>query len=144
MSVLEKYDDMNASVDQLSKQVVDCCFQVHQKIGPGYLEKIYEDCLCIEMSDRGIAYARQYPVKFLYNGQAIPTEFRFDLVVEDKILVELKAVEKMHPVYEAQMYSYLNMSGLPMGFLVNFNVPLFKDGINRYVPKKLRSFGSSR
>jgi GxxExxY protein len=137
MQVLEKYDDMDRSVDLLSKAVVDCIFQVHKKIGPGFLEKIYEDCLCIELSDRKIPHQRQCAVKFLYNDQAIPTEFRFDLVVDGMILIELKAVEKMHPVYESQMYSYLKMSGLRLGFLVNFNVPLIKDGIKRYVPKNL-------
>jgi GxxExxY protein len=144
MSVLEKYDDIDTSVNLLSKEVVDCIFQVHQKIEPGYLEKIYEDCLCIELEDRGIQYQRQCPIRFVYNGRPIITEFRFDLVIDNKILVELKAVEKMHPVFEAQMYSYLNMSGFPMGFLVNFNVPLIKDGIKRYIPKNLRSFGTSR
>lgn len=141
MNVLEKYNDVDEDVDRLSKVVVDCIFQVHKKIGPGYLEKIYEDCLCIELSDRKIAYQRQYPAKFIYNGQAIPTEFKFDLVVEDKILIELKAVETMHPVYEAQIYSYLNMAALPLGFLVNFNVPLIKNGIKRYVPKNFAPSG---
>jgi GxxExxY protein len=128
------------SLDTLSKDVVDCIFQVHKKIGAGYLEKIYEDCFCIEMNDRGLKIQRQQPMKFMYNGKSIPTEFRLDLVVENSILVELKAAQAMHPVFDAQMYSYLQMSGLPLGFLVNFNVPLIKDGIKRFVPK---NFGSS-
>lgn len=144
MAVLEKYNDVDDALNLLSKQVVDCIFQVHKKVGPGYLEKIYEDCLCVEFEDRNVPYQRQPSFQFKYNGRVIPSEFRFDLVVDNRILLELKAVEKMNPVFEAQIYSYLNMSGLPMGFLVNFNVPLIKDGIKRYVPKNLRAFGASR
>lgn len=135
MSVLRKYNDQTESLDILSKQVVDCIFKVHKNLGPGYLEKIYEDCLCIEFSKRKISHHRQYPVRMEYEGCPVPTEFRLDLIVESQILIELKAVEKMHPVFDAQMYSYLKSSGLPMGFLVNFNVPLIKEGIKRFIPK---------
>src|SRR5690606_29690710 len=127
--------DQPLGLDDLSKEVVDCLFQVHKKIGPGYLEKIYEDCLCIECEDRGLKFIRQYPIQFKYNGRAIPSEFRLDLVIGNQILIELKAVDKLHPVYDAQIYSYLKSSELPMGFLVNFNVPLIKDGIKRFVRK---------
>ncbi len=135
MQVLKKYNDVGEGLDVLSKSVVDSIFQVHKKIGAGYLEKIYEDCLCIELEDRNLSIQKQYPVKLKYNGRYIPSEFRLDIVIENKILIELKAVDKMHPVYDAQIYSYLKSSGLPMGFLVNFNVPLIKDGIKRFVPK---------
>ena len=135
MSVLSQYNDQPEDLDLLSKSVVDCIFKVHKTLGPGYLEKIYEDCLCIEFQDRGINVQRQYPLQFKYNKRDIPSEFRLDVVVENKILLELKAVEKIHPVHQAQIYSYLKMSGLPMGFLVNFNVQLIKDGIKRFVPK---------
>ena len=135
MSVLKKYNDVDINVDDVSKEIVDSIFNVHKTIGPGYLEKIYEDCLCIEFEKRKISFQRQYPIKFEYSGVRIPTEFRLDIVVENSILIELKAVEKMHPVYDAQIYSYLKSSNLPLGFLVNFNVPLIKDGIKRFVPK---------
>jgi GxxExxY protein len=135
MNELRKYNDLSSDLDSLSKQVVDCIFQVHQKLGAGYLEKIYEDCLCIELEDHGINFVRQYPMNLIYNGKSIPSDFRLDLVVEDKILIELKAVETLLPVHGAQVYSYLKMSKIPLGFLVNFNVPLIKDGIKRYVPK---------
>ena len=144
MSVLRKYNDQSEALDLLSKDVVDCLFQVHKKLGPGYIEKIYEDCFCIEAKRKQLNIQRQYLLKMEYDDEFIPTEFRLDLVVENQILLELKAVERIHPVHEAQIYSYLKMSGLSLGFLVNFNVPLIKDGIKRYVPKNLRNFGSSR
>ena len=139
MAVLKKYSDLPDDLDVLSRSVVDCIFQVHQKLGPGYLEKIYEDCLCIELEDHGLRYTRQAPLQLLYNDKHIPSEFRLDLIVEDKILMELKAVEKLLPVHGAQVYSYLKMSKIPMGFLINFNVPVIKDGIKRYVPKNFAS-----
>ncbi len=144
MEALKKYSDLASDLNDLSKRVVDCIFQVHKKLGPGYLEKIYEDCLCIELKDQSLKFMRQYPLQLTYNDQLISSDFRLDIVVENKILIELKAVETMHPVFEAQMYSYLKMSKLPIGLLVNFNVPLIKNGIKRYVPKSLRDFGSSR
>lgn len=135
MGVLRQYNDVRKDVDELSKELVDCFFKIHKTLGPGYLEQIYEDCLAIELEKRGIDFQRQKVLKIEYEGIIIPTEFRLDLIVDDKIVVELKAVEKMHPVYDAQIYSYLKSSNLPMGFLVNFNVPLIKDGIKRFVPK---------
>lgn len=136
MTVLRQYNDLSKETDLLSKEVVDSFFKVHQFLGPGYLEKIYEECLIIELESRGLSIQTQYPVKLMYNGVEIPTIFRLDLVVENTIIIELKAVEKMHPVYDAQLYSHLKATCLPLGFLVNFNVPLIKDGIKRFVPKQ--------
>lgn len=136
MNEMRKYNDLPPDLDNLSKQIVDCIFQVHQKLGAGYLEKIYEDCLCIELEDHGLEYKRQYPMTLIYNNKKIKSDFVLDLVVEDQILLELKAVETLLPVHGAQIYSYLKMSKIPLGFLVNFNVPLIKDGIKRYVPKQ--------
>jgi GxxExxY protein len=139
MAVLQKYNDLPVALDELSKSVVNCIFQVHKKLGPGYLEKIYEDCLCIEFEEHRLDYQRQRPVHIIYNGQKIPSEFKLDLVVEDKILIELKAVDRLIPVFDAQVYSYLKSSNLPLGFLVNYNVPLIKDGIKRFVSKDFAS-----
>lgn len=143
MTVLDKYSDIPEVTDLLSRKVVDCIFQVHKNLGAGYLEKIYEDCLCIELAEKGIAFQRQFPMNVVYKRKIVATDFRLDLVIENQIVVELKAVEKMNPVYDAQIYSYLKMSGLPLGFLVNFNVPLIKDGIKRFAPN-LRNFVTSR
>ncbi len=139
MTALNKYSDMPEEVDVLSKDVVDSIFKVHHNLGAGYLERIYEECLCIEFEKRRISFTRQYPVAMNYEGVRLITDFRLDLVVEDKIILELKAIDKIHPVHEAQIYSYLKMTGMPMGFLVNFNVPLIKDGIKRFVPKNFAS-----
>ncbi len=139
MTALKKYNDTPADLNALSGQVVDCIFQVHRNLGAGYLEKIYEDCLCLEMKERGIAFSRQFPINVVYKGNVVESEFRLDLVVENKIVLELKAVEKILPVHEAQIFSYLKMAGLPLGFLVNFNTPLIKDGIQRFAPKNLRN-----
>ncbi|MBU6476219.1 MAG: GxxExxY protein, partial [Alphaproteobacteria bacterium] len=95
--------------------------------------------LCLELQEKGIAFTRQFPVSLRYKGRSMASDFRLDLVVEDEILLELKAVEKILPVHQAQIFSYLNMASLPLGFLVNFNVPLIKDGIQRFSPKKLRN-----
>jgi GxxExxY protein len=114
-------------------------------MGAGYLEKVYEDCLCLELQEKGIAFSRQSQINLTYKGNVVSTDFRLDLIVDNQILLELKAVEKIHPVHEAQIYSYLKMTGLPLGFLVNFNVPLIKDGIRRFTPKvNLRNFVTSR
>ncbi len=139
MSSLKKYNDLPENFNRLSQDVVDCIFQVHSHLGAGYLERIYEDCLCMEMLERGIAFERQFPMKLVYKGRQIATDFRLDLVVENKILLELKSVDKILPLHDAQIYSYLKMSGLSLGLLVNFNVPLIKDGIKRFVPQNLRN-----
>ncbi len=144
MSTLNKYNDLSEELNRLTGVVVDSIFQVHKNLGPGYLEKIYEDCLYMELSDRGLTVNRQYPIKFIYNGRPIPSEFRLDMVVENTVLIELKATQTMHPVFEAQMYSYLQSSELPVGFLVNFNTPLIKDGMKRFISKKLRASGPPR
>ena len=143
MDFLRKYNDQPDDINVLSKTIVDCLFKVHSALGPGYLEKIYEDCFCIEAEKRKLRVFRQHPIVMMYDGKKIPTEFRLDVVVENRVLLEFKAVERLLPVHEAQIYSYMRMSGLRMGFLVNFNVPLIKEGIKRFVPKELRSFGSS-
>jgi GxxExxY protein len=139
---LKKYDDVPDAMNLLSGAVVDAIFKVHKHLGPGFLEKIYEECLCMELSDRKLPFERQQAVKMTYNGRRVPADFRLDLVIDRKILIELKSVDQLHPIHEAQIHSYLKMSGLPLGFLVNFNVPLIKDGMRRFVPKHLRNSGS--
>ncbi len=144
MSVLKIHNDMPEDIEILSKELVDCFFQVHTSLGPGFLEINYEDALIWELQNRKINFERQRPFRIPYKNAYLQSEFRFDLVIEDKIIVEIKAVEKIHPVHQSQLYAYLNATKLPLGFLVNFNVPLIKDGIGRYVNKNLRPFDSSR
>jgi len=132
---LLKYKDLDTDIETLSEKVVHAFFEVHKTIGPGYLEKIYEDCLCEELKLQGLFYERQSPLNIIYKNKKIPTQYRLDLVIENKIIVELKCVEKILPVHKAQLMSYLKMSGLELGFLINFNSVLMKDGLQRIILK---------
>jgi GxxExxY protein len=128
-------------LDLLSKEIVDCLFKVHNTLGPGFLEQNYEDALCIELTRKNIYFERQKKFKIPYGDDFLNSEFRFDLVVENQVIIELKAIEQIHPIHQAQIYAYLNASKMKLGFLVNFNVKLIKDGIKRYT---LRNFDASR
>lgn len=131
----EKVINLEVKNDLLSKQVVDAVFHVHKTLGPGLLESIYEECLVYTLNKRGLFFERQkqYPLKF--EDMVIDTGLRLDLVVENEIILELKAVERVLPVHEAQILSYLKISGLKTGFLINFNVALIKDGMRRFALK---------
>ncbi len=123
----------SADIDRIARQVVDSCFAVHKEIGPGLLESAYELFLIQELTERGLHIAVQSPVKVSYKGKVAETGFRADLIVESKVLVELKAIEKLAPIHEAQILTYLKFSGIKLGLLVNFNTKLIKDGIRRFV-----------
>lgn len=111
--------------------VVDAAFAVHSHLGPGLLESIYEVCLCRELSKRGITFQRQLELPVLYDGMRLDAGLRLDLLVNQCLVIELKAVEKLLPLYDAQLLSYLKLTGFRLGLLINFNVPLIKDGIKR-------------
>lgn len=128
-----KHNDFAGDMNELSGKIVDCAFQVHKELGPGFLEVNYEDAFVYELKKKGLNFERQRRARIPYKDTFLPSDFRFDLVVEDKILVELKSVEKVNPVHKAQIYTYLKASGIELGLLINFNVPLIKDGIGRYV-----------
>ena len=119
--------------DLVARQIVDSAFAVHTTLGPGLLESVYEQCLAFELASRNIAVERQVPVPVTYRGVLIDAAFRMDIVVAGMVVVEVKAVEKMVPIHEAQLVTYLKLSGYPIGLLINFNVPLIKDGIRRMV-----------
>lgn len=133
--------DLPEQLNDLSREVVDSFFSVHKMMGPGLLERIYEDCLICELQDRKISFERQKAIQLNYKTHKIPTEYKIDLIIENQIIVELKCVERLIPVHEAQIISYMKLSQIPLGFLVNFNTPLIKDGIKRVV---LSNFASSR
>jgi GxxExxY protein len=107
--------------------------EVHKALGPGLLESVYEECLCHELSLRGIHYARQVELPITYKGLALEAGYRLDVLVDDRVILELKSVELLLPVHEAQLLTYLRLSGKRVGFLINFNVPAVKDGILRRV-----------
>ncbi len=119
------------SLDQIGRAVVDSAFRVHSSFGPGLLESVYETCLEHELKKRGFDVARQVSIPIVYDGVKLEPGLRLDLVVDESVIVEIKAVEKMLPVFEAQMLTYLKLSAKRLGYLVNFNVPLIRDGIKR-------------
>jgi GxxExxY protein len=119
--------------DRVAREIVDSAFAVHSALGPGLLESVYEQCLTHELGTRRLAVERQVAVPVIYRGVRIEAGFRMDLLVESMIAVEIKAVEKVLPVHEAQLLTYLKLSGQSLGILINFNVPRIKDGIRRIV-----------
>lgn len=118
-------------LNHLTKRIIGCAIEVHRHLGPGLLESIYESALCIELKLAGLTYERQKPVPVTYKGHALG-DHRLDVLVEDTVILELKSVERFDPVFEAQILSYLKMTGKPIGLLINFNTRLLKDGIHRY------------
>lgn len=135
MISMKQHNDVPAALNVLSGEVVDCFFQIHKELGAGYVEQIYDDALSVELRSKNISFQKQKSFEVIYKGQVLPTAFRPDFIVEDQIIVELKSVDKIHPVHQSQLYAYLKVTRLPLGFLVNFNVPLIKDGIGRYINK---------
>jgi len=117
----------------IAKNIVDAAFAVHKNLGPGLLEKIYEICFCHELSKRGLKYQRQVDVPIVYDGMVFDEGLRLDVLVEELVICELKAVDEMNPVWKAQILSHLNLTKKRLGFLINFNVPLIKDGIKRLI-----------
>jgi GxxExxY protein len=122
-----------AEHDAVARAVVDAAFQVHTALGPGLLESVYEQCLVYELEARGIVFGRQVGLPVTYRNHRIDAGFRMDLVVGELIVVEVKAVEAILPVHEAQLRTYLKLSGYRVGLLINFNVALIKQGIRRQV-----------
>ncbi|WP_404380631.1 GxxExxY protein [Caenispirillum salinarum] len=122
-----------AALDALERQTVDAAFKVHSALGPGLLETVYESCLCHELEKRRIKAVRQVPLPVVYDGLRLEGAFRADILVEDVLIVEVKAVEKANPLHEAQLLTYLRLSGCRIGLLINFNVPMIRNGIRRFV-----------
>jgi GxxExxY protein len=119
------------SADEVAHVIVDAALKVHQTLGPGLLESIYETCLCHELSNRGVLFARQMPIAIKYGDIEIEGGLGLDLLVEDLVIVELKAVETMNALFEAQLLTYLKLTGKRLGLLINFNTPLLKHGLKR-------------
>ena len=117
----------------LTEIIIGCAIEVHRTLGPKLLESVYEECLCYELSVRGIRFERQKVLPLRYKSVNLDTGYRLDLVVENKVVVELKCVEKLLPVHEAQMMTYLRLSKIKTGLLINFYTPVLKDGIRRFV-----------
>ena len=126
---MKKFNDIN----DLTGEIIGAAIEVHKTLGPGLLESIYEECLCIEFGKRDMDYERQKEINIEYKGVRLESKYRIDVVVCKMVIVELKTVDELAPIHDAQIISYLKLTGLKVGLLINFNVPVLKDGIKRFV-----------
>lgn len=128
---------LSEEIEYIGKIVVNSAFKVHKELGPGLLEKVYEICLAHEIKKAGIDVLRQVDVPVVYDGIVFEEGLRLDLLVGNSVIVEIKAIEMVNPVWQAQVISHLQLTGKPLGFLINFNVPIIKSGIQRFVGKNI-------
>jgi GxxExxY protein len=123
---------MDVSQDfSLSHRVIGLAMEVHSQLGPGLLESAYEECLCLELARAEIAYRRQMPLPIKYKGLKLDLEYRMDVVIEQRLIIEIKVVERILPAHKAQLLTYLRLSGYPTGLLMNFHTAVLRDGIHR-------------
>ena len=127
---------LSSEEERIGKEIVNASYLVHKSLGPGLLEKVYEVCLGHELRKAGLNVERQLDIPIVYDGITFEEGLRLDLLVDKKVIIELKAVDIVNPVWEAQIISHLHLTGMRLGYLINFNVPLIKDGISRYVHTK--------
>ncbi len=120
-------------MSELTHSIIGAAIEVHRFIGPGLLESAYEECLCRELSLRQIPFEQQKPLPVEYKGIRLECGYRLDLLVAKSVVVEVKAIESLHPIHEAQLLTYLKLGGWKVGLLINFNVPILKQGIRRLV-----------
>lgn len=127
---------LSERTEEIGKIVVNSAFKVHKQLGPGLLERVYEVCLAHEITKAGLDVKRQVDIPIFYDGIEFAEGLRLDLLIEDSIIIEIKAVEQINPVWEAQIISQLKLLNKDLGFLINFNVPLIKSGIRRFINTK--------
>jgi GxxExxY protein len=123
-------------IEEIASVIVNAAFKVHKELGPGLLEKVYEACLAYEIEKAGLIVKRQVDIPIIYDGIQLNEKLRLDLIVENLVIVETKAVEIVNPVWQAQIISHLRLTNNELGFLINFNVPLIKNGIKRFINTK--------
>jgi len=128
-----RYAPVSQWEETVAKHIVHAAFRVHNQLGPGLLEKVYEICLCYELRKAGLIVRRQIEIPVVYDGMIFEEALQLDVLVEDLAICELKAVDELNPVWEAQVLSHLKLTRKRLGFLINFNVPLIKSGIRRFV-----------
>ena len=129
----QRRGDAEENLNKITERVIGACIEIHRQLGPGLLESAYEECLCYELAQHGLKFERQQALPVVYKGVRLDCGYRLDIVVEDAVILELKTVEKLLPIHEAQLLTYLKLTGLTLGLLLNFNVPVFKDGLKRIV-----------
>ncbi|MFH0988669.1 MAG: GxxExxY protein [bacterium] len=120
------------AIDELAHRVIGAAIEVHRILGPGFLESVYEEALCAELTIRSLSFKRQVPISIEYKGHCVG-EGRIDLIIHDKIIIELKAVEAFAPIHMAQLLSYLRATGIQLGLLINFQAALLREGLKRIV-----------
>jgi len=130
---MKPHEPIPPETEETAKKIIDCSMKVHKTLGPGLLESVYEECLCYELSRSNVPFQRQVSLPVTYDDIKLDAGLRLDLLAAERVIVELKAVEKIIPLYEAQLLTYLKLTGLRLGLLINFNAPLLKDGIKRLV-----------
>lgn len=128
-----EYKPLSGHEEETAKAVVEAAYIVHKNLGPGLLEKIYEVCFCHELSKNGFHPQRQVDLPIAYDGIIFNEGLRLDVLVNDLVICEIKAVDQVNPVWEAQLLSHLKLTGKRLGFLINFNVPVIKRGIKRFI-----------
>jgi GxxExxY protein len=119
--------------DELSQQVIGLAIEVHRHLGPGLLESAYEECLCLELKEAGLPFRRQVPLPIIYKSIKLDCGYRLDLVVMDRLILELKTVEQLLPIHNAQLLTYMKLSGIRTGLLLNFSSAVLKDGLRRLI-----------
>jgi GxxExxY protein len=132
-SIKNMNNKVKAGVNELSNKIIGAAIEVHRNLGPGLLENIYEECFCCELLLQGFSFERQKTLPVFYKGQQVDCDYCLDIVVEKKVIVEIKSVSVLLPVHEAQLLTYLKISELWLGLLMNFNSPVMKEGIKRIV-----------
>jgi GxxExxY protein len=118
-------------INDLTGNVIGAAIEVHKNLGPGLLESVYEECLALELSERKIIFERQKELPIIYKNRSLDCNYRIDLLIPSQLVVELKSCEKLQPIHDAQLMTYLKLTGIKIGLLINFNVSVLKDGIKR-------------
>lgn len=121
------------AVNELSNKIINCAIEVHRHLGPGLLESVYQQCLAYELSTHNIEFVLEHPIPVKYKEINIDCAFRADLIVEKKIIVELKSIDKILAIHQAQLLTYLKITGIKLGLIINFNTKLLRDGIKRVI-----------
>jgi GxxExxY protein len=129
----KKFKPLTEKEQWLANQVVNIAITIHRTLGPGLLESVYEKCFCYELTKRNIPYRKQEVVQIIYDDLIIDEGLRIDILIDDLVIIELKAQENYHPVWEAQLLSYLKLTDKRLGYILNFHTPLMKDGIKRMI-----------
>jgi GxxExxY protein len=130
---MNKFESLSTEEEAIGKAVVDAAYIVHNELGPGLLERVYEICFCHVLTEKGYFVKRQVDVPVVFDGIVFNEGLRLDVIINDLVICELKALETVNPVWEAQLLSHLKLTGMRLGYLINFNVPLIKNGIKRMV-----------